>query len=191
MQAREYPIPHLTATMSDDEVRMATSIRTSSNPLGEITNNEALRHGIARHTMPTGVHQKVSVTGHKTFDDTPQSNEKVGALMALSTRAVLAPLICEPRSAVIQVKALQDSKARNTGPGSADKVQWVASVRYRRSAALPGTCACHSSDGLALIKLRSMGLPHICTLDIWGDSAYKFPAAVRCQSGRKVQKKLP
>ena len=191
MQARGNPIPHLTATMSDDEVRMGTSIRTSSNPLGEITNNEALRHGIARHTMPTGVHQKLSVTGYKTFDDTPQSNEKVGALMALPTHAPLVPLICEPRSAVLQIEALQDSKASNTEPGSAYEVQSVASVRYRRSAALPDTCAYHSSDDLALIKLQSMGLPHISTLDVWGDSAFLFPAAIRCQLGRKAQKKLP
>ncbi|CAK0782727.1 hypothetical protein CVIRNUC_005922 [Coccomyxa viridis] len=54
--------------------------------------------------MPTGVHQNVSVTGHKTFDDTPHSNGKA------------------------KHEALQDSKANNTGPGSADEVQWVASV---------------------------------------------------------------
>ena len=191
MQARGCPIPHLTATMSDDEVRMGISIRTSSNPLGEITNNEALRHGIARHTMSTDVHQKLPFTGHKTFDDTPQSNEKVGVLMALPTHALLVPLICEPRSAVLQVEALQDSKARNTGPGSAYEVQWVASVRYWRSAALPDTCAYNSSGGLALIKLRCMGLPHISTQDVWVDKAYKFPAAIRCQLGRKAQKKLP
>ena len=193
MQARRYPIPPLAATMSDDEVRIGTSIGTSSNPLGEITNLEISRHGIARHSMPTGVHQNVSVTGHKTFDDTPHSNGKVETLMALPAYAFLVPLLCEPRSAVFQAKheALQDSKANNTGPGSADEVQWVASVRYWRSTALPGTCAYHSSDGLASIKLRSMRLPHISTLDVWGDSANESPAAIVCQLGETPQKELP
>ena len=129
MQARRYPIPPLAATMSDDEVRIGTSIGTSSNPLGEITNFQISSHGIARHSMPTGVHQNVSVTGHKTFDDTPHSNGKVETLMALPAHAFLVPLLCEPRSAVFQAKHEGSWVFLESLPGRLDSV--LLERRYR------------------------------------------------------------
>ena len=118
------------ATMSDDEVGVGTNILIASNPLGEITNYETSRQGIVRYSMPTGVHQNIAVTGRKTYDDTPQSYGKVGALMALPIHPLLLLLLCgQPRFAVFQVEILQDSKARNIGLESADEVERVASIR--------------------------------------------------------------
>ena len=90
MQARGHLIPPLTATMSDADVDEGTSILTSFDPLGEITNSKTIRHGIVRRCMPTNMHQSISVTGHKTFEDTPQRYGKVGVLMAHAIQLFLA-----------------------------------------------------------------------------------------------------
>ena len=77
MQARGYLSRSRTVTVSDDEIGVETNILIASEPLGEITNRETTRYGMVRHSMPTGVHQELLVTGHKTIDDTPQGCGKV------------------------------------------------------------------------------------------------------------------